>query len=96
MTDYCITAVRRANEDDNRVSHVKLWKHIFVEDEKKYKWRPLGAQSTAEIVKLLADGHRVRSGKESEKTITAGDDIEFVLRIAGNDEPFKIGDMPDF
>lgn len=96
MTDYCITAVRRANKDDKRVSHVNLWKYVFVEDKKKYMWHPLGAQSTAEVVKLLADGHRVRSGKENDTSISPGDEIEFVLRIAGNDERVKIGDMPDF
>ncbi|MEA9587688.1 hypothetical protein VC279_12005 [Xanthomonas sp. WHRI 10064A] len=96
MTDYCITAVRRANKDDNRVSHVNLWELTFDKEKNRNVWRSCGAKSTADVVKLLADGHRVRSGKENETTITPGADIEFVLRIAQNDDRVKIGEMPEF
>ncbi|WP_349752809.1 hypothetical protein [Xanthomonas campestris] len=96
MTDYCITAVRRANKDDNRVSHVKLWEWAFNKEENKNMWHPLGAKSTSYVVKLLAEGHRVRSATKTETGIKAGADIEFVLRIAQNDDRVKIGEMPEF
>ncbi len=96
MTDYCITAVRRANENDDRVSHVKLWEWAFNKDENKNMWHPLGAKSTSFVVKRLADGHSVRSATKTETGIRTGADIEYVLRIALNEDRVKIGEMPEF
>lgn len=96
MTDYCVTAVNRNNKGDNRVSELKVWERRFNKEEEKWEWWPLGGKSARYVAKLLADGHKVFSGEEKEKTISRGDEIEFVFRIAGNHEHVKITDMPEF
>jgi hypothetical protein len=96
VTDYCVTAVNRNNKDDNRVSELEVWERYFNKEKDKWLWRPLGKKSAKFVAKLFAEGHKVFSGEEKETTISLGDEIEFVFRIAGNNEHVKITDMPSF
>ncbi|MDR6643574.1 hypothetical protein J2X57_002795 [Luteibacter sp. 1214] len=100
MTNYCVTAVNRNNKDDNRVSELKVWELYFNKEKNKRQWRPLGGKSAKYVAKLLADGHKVfsaeRRKEDGEWKIFRGDEIEFVFRIAGNNEHVKITDMPEF
>lgn len=101
MTDYCVTGVNRKNPNDDRVSELKVWKYVISEKTGKRIWSLLGKKSSNFVADLLAKGDRVFSAREEKengvlKQIKRGDEIEFVLRIAGNDEKFKITDMPSF
>lgn len=101
MTKYCITAANRNSTKDDRVSELKLWEHKQ-NDQKKWEWHLLGKKTLNFVAALLADGHEVISGKEVKNdkgkitNITSGAAIEIELRIAKNDEKFKITDLPEF
>lgn len=95
MEKYCVTAANHNNNKDNRASEFKVWKWIQ-NDEKKWVWNPLGKQSLNYVAKLLAQGDQVLSAKQTSTGITSGYPIELELRIARNDENFKITDLPTF
>jgi beta-lactamase class D len=95
-----VTAVNRNNQTDNRVSELEVWEQYFNKDKNEWRWKPLGKKSARDVAKLLADGHKVYSAEEKKINdkikISLGDEIEFVFRIAGNNEHVKITDMPSF
>jgi len=100
MTKYCITGANRNSTKDDRVSELKLWEYKQ-NDKKEWVWSPLGKKSLNFVAALLAAGHEVVSGKELKKdgvikSITLGAAIEIELRIAKNDDKFKITDLPEF
>ncbi|HHA2745113.1 MULTISPECIES: hypothetical protein [Stenotrophomonas] len=96
MTKFCVTAVRRENPDDDRVSELLIWKHYFNEDKKEWRWKRLGATKSEEVVKLLIEGHDVFSGTLNKDKIKLGERIEFILRITHNERGFNITEMPEF
>lgn len=100
MTKYCVTAANRNSTKDDRVSEFKLWEYKQ-NDKKEWQWFPLGKKTLNYVAALLAAGDEVISGKEVKekeevKKITSGAAIEIELRIAKNDESFKITDLPGF
>ena len=100
MTKYCVTAVNRANKNDDRVSELKVWEYKFYKEKNEWLWDCLGKKSANFVVGLLAENHEVLSAKEIKEgdklKIKAGHKIEFVLRIADNNDKVKITDMPSF
>lgn len=99
MALYCITAANHKNSKDDRASEFKLWEYVPDTDD-SWGWNLLGRKSLNFVAGLLADGNEVVSAKEIVRdnriTIRKGAAIEISLRIAKNDEQFKITDLPEF
>ncbi|WP_155632121.1 hypothetical protein [Burkholderia vietnamiensis] len=96
MAKYCITAANHNGTKDDRTSEFKVWEWKLDAKDNKSKWFLLGKQPLNFVAGLLVNGHEVISGKEGEEKITSGAAIELELRIAKNDENFKITDFPEF
>ncbi|THJ54915.1 hypothetical protein E9536_08490 [Burkholderia sp. LS-044] len=96
MAKYCITGANHNGAEDHRASEFNVWERKLNNDKTKWVWGHVGKKSLDYVASLLAKGHEVVSGEEGKDTITPGAPIEIVLRIAKNDENFKITDLPEF
>lgn len=100
MGKYCITAANHNSKKDSRASEFKVWEWRPDAKDNVYKWCFFGKKSLHDVAKLLATGNEVISGKEVQRSdgirIQPGAPIEIELRIAKNDEDFKITDLPEF
>lgn len=92
MATYCVTAVKRTNPNDDRVSHFDLWE--LTPDGQA--WNSLEWKSLNYVAALLIKGNEVLSGTISNEKMETGYPLELELRIAKNDEDFKLTDMPEF
>ncbi|HDR9098762.1 TPA: hypothetical protein QDB15_005357 [Burkholderia vietnamiensis] len=100
MAKYCVTAANHNGTKDGRASEFKVWEWKLDTTDNKSKWFPLGKKPLNFVANLLATGNAVVSAKEVKKgnelKISTGAAIELELRIAKNDENFKITDLPEF
>lgn len=100
MTTYCITAANHSSSKDDRASEFKVWEYQFNAKTSEWIWSHIGKRTLHQVAALLAAGHEVISAKEvirdGNTKIVRGAAIEISLRIAKNDDQFKITDLPVF